>query len=76
MGNGISKKKVFISYSTEDRDWVKSFLLFHLEKNGIRCYIDYRDFEIGLPILVNIEKAFETCEKTILVYSRHWVQSK
>jgi hypothetical protein len=34
-----SIKKVFISYSTKDREWVKDYLLKNLEDNGISCQI-------------------------------------
>ncbi|MBN2442185.1 MAG: toll/interleukin-1 receptor domain-containing protein, partial [Spirochaetales bacterium] len=71
-----SIKKVFISYSTRDREWVTKYLLAGLEDKGIPCHIDYRDFEIGPPILINIEKAFEQCSATIVVYSPGWVESK
>ena len=56
--------KIFISYSHKDKEWVKDYLLFNLEKQGIECHIDYRDFEIGVPSLINMERAVETCEKT------------
>ncbi len=55
---------------------MKSYLLPNLEKSGIPCHIDYRDFEIGLPSLINMERAVETCEKTILVLSPNWVKSE
>lgn len=43
------KPSVFISYSHEDKEWVKDYLLTNIEKNGIPCHIDFRDFEITEP---------------------------
>lgn len=68
--------KVFISYSHKDEDWVKNYLLVNLERKGIQCHIDFRDFEIGKPSIFNMEHAVETCEKTILVYTPNWVESE
>ena len=41
----MGQPKVFISYSHKDKEWVKEYLLKNLEDNGIKCHIDYRDFE-------------------------------
>lgn len=72
----MTKPSVFISYSHKDKAWVKDYLLTNLEKNGIPCHIDYRDFEIGKPSLYCMEEAVETCDKTILVYTPDWVDSE
>ena len=72
----MSKPSVFISYSHEDEEWVKDYLLTNLENNGIPCHIDYRDFEIGTASLINMEQAVEKCNKTILVFTRDWVNSE
>jgi tetratricopeptide (TPR) repeat protein len=68
--------KVFISYSHKDKTWVKDYLLPNLEKQGISCHIDYRDFEIGPPSLIQMEQAAETCSKIILVFTPNWVDSE
>ncbi len=72
----MSKPTVFISYSNKDKEWVKDFLLANLEKNGIPCHIDYRDFDKGLPSSVNMERAVESCEKTILIFTQSWFSSE
>lgn len=38
---------VFISYSSEDEDWVKQDLLKNLEAEGYKVYIDFKDFVPG-----------------------------
>ena len=72
----MSESPVFICYSRKDEKWVKDYLLTNLEKNGIPCHIDYRDFEIGEAFLLSMEKAVETCDKTILVYTPNWINSE
>ena len=67
---------VFISYSHKDKAWVKDWFLPRFESNGFKAHIDYRDFEIGVPSLINMERAVETCEKTILVFTPDWVKSE
>ncbi|MDJ0594132.1 MAG: toll/interleukin-1 receptor domain-containing protein [Pleurocapsa sp. MO_226.B13] len=69
------KYDAFISYSSRDGDWVRKHLLTALETAGLKACIDYRDFEIGLPTLVNIEKAVERSRKTLLVLTPSWLSS-
>jgi len=68
--------RVFISYSHKDEDWVKNWLLKKLEAQGIATYIDFRDFEIGVPSPINMERAVEQCAKTIVVLSEDYIKSK
>ena len=72
----MSHPSVFISYSHKDKKWVKDYLLTNLEKNGIPCYIDFRDFTKGLPSSVNMEKAVEATDKAILVFTEDWFSSE
>jgi hypothetical protein len=67
---------VFISYSNKDSTWVRGTLLPHLEGEGLRVCIDYRDFEPGLPSLVNMENAVERSRKTLIVLTPTWVESE
>jgi len=67
---------VFISYSHKDKEWVHTWLLPRLEERGIYAYIDFRDFDVGVPVLVNIERAVDRCPKTLLVATPHWVKSE
>ncbi len=69
-------KKVFIIYSHKDKDWVRGWLLPRLESAGISVHIDFRDFEIGVPSVLNMERAVEKCEKTILILNSNWLQSE
>ena len=40
---------VCISYSSKNRDWVKSELVPKIEGIGYRAFVDYRDFDPGAP---------------------------
>ncbi len=66
---------IFISYSHKDKDWVQNWLLPKLETNGLPCHIDFRDFEIGVPGIINMERAVETCDKTVLVLTPDYLNS-
>jgi TIR domain len=65
----------FISYSHKDSAWVRNVLLPRLEREGLRICIDYRDFELGVPSIVNMEKAIQDSRKTLLVLTPDWVAS-
>jgi hypothetical protein len=66
---------VFISYSHADQAWVRGQLLPYLEKAGLSVLIDYRDFEVGVPSQVNMDRAVEKSRHTLLVLTPAWVQS-
>lgn len=71
-----SSYDVFISYSHHDHDWVWDWLLPRLEAAGLAVCIDERDFDIGVPSLVNMEQAVERSGKTLLVITPAWVNSE
>ena len=72
----MSIKSVFISYSHHDKDWVRDWLLPRLEGVGLQVCIDFRDFDVGVPSLVNMERAVERSRKTLLVLTPNWVKSE
>lgn len=67
---------VFISYSHDDRAWVWNELLPWLEGAGLRVCIDDRDFEIGVPSLINIERAVDRSQHTLIVLTPAWIESQ
>ena len=67
---------VFISYSHRDQDWVREWLLPRLEGAGQTVCVDFRDFEIGVPSLVNMERAVNSSRKTLLILSPNWLGSE
>jgi hypothetical protein len=66
----------FVSHSSHDKFWVYGHLLCELEGAGLNVCIDRRDFDLGVPALVNMERAIERSRKTILVISPKWVESE
>jgi len=68
--------KVFISYSDQDKKWVQDWLLPRLENAGIQVHIDFRDFDVGVASVINMERAVEQCAKTIFILSPSWVESE
>ena len=58
---------VFISYTHTERTWVWRSLLPRLEKAGLRVCIANRDFEVGTPSLINIERAVDNSKYTLII---------
>jgi len=70
------KYDVFISYSHADRTWVWDKLLPRLDEAGLRVCIDDRDFEIGVPSLINMERAVDNSRHTLVVLTPAWIESE
>ena len=67
---------VFISYSHRDSEWVLDSLLPILKENNVKVCIDRECFELGAPIITEIEKAVEQSRKTLLVFTPKYLESK
>ena len=67
---------VFISYCQAEYEWVREELLPELETAGLHVLIDYRDFEIGVPKLINIERAVDRSRYTLVVLTNDWLNSE
>ncbi len=67
---------VFISYSSADRTWVKDWLIPRLEEHAILACVDYRDFDVGISAIANIELAVERCPRTLVVLTPNWEKSE
>jgi tetratricopeptide (TPR) repeat protein len=66
---------VFISYSSQDKEWVRGDLLKGIEKVGLRAFIDFRDFKRGAPSIKEMERGVTTCRKTLLVLTPDYIES-
>jgi hypothetical protein len=66
---------VFISYSSQDKAWVRGELLPRLDASGLRVCIDFRDFRPGAPSVTEMERAVLTSRKTVLVLTPDYVAS-
>jgi nucleoside phosphorylase len=67
---------IYISYHPADKIWVRNTLLPQLEGAGLRVIVDYRDFAIGRPKLVNIEQAVDQSRHTLIVMTPEWVDGE
>ena len=66
---------VFISYSTQDKVWVRGELLQTLEKAGLTVCIDYRDFRPGAPSVTEIKRLIKACARVLVVLTPNYTQS-
>lgn len=67
---------VFISFSRTDQKWVRDELLPRLEEAGLKIIVGYRDFELGVPKLINIERAVDNSRHTLVVMTPAWINSE
>jgi len=68
---------VFISYRQQepDKGWVRKALLPRLEAEGLRACIDYRDFRLGAPLVLEMARAVEHSRYTLAVLSPAYLDS-
>ncbi|CAC5384592.1 unnamed protein product [Mytilus coruscus] len=66
----------FVVYCDSDRQWVHNNLIKRLEDKGLKICIHHRDFEVGEPIINNIEKFMNKSWKIIVVMSNDFAKSE
>uniref|UniRef100_UPI00358F6D01 toll-like receptor 13 n=1 Tax=Myxine glutinosa TaxID=7769 RepID=UPI00358F6D01 len=69
----------FVSYSSNDEQWVFNELLENLERANpphFKLCLHHRDFEVGKFIVDNIADSIRNSRKTICVVSRNFLQSE
>jgi CheY-like chemotaxis protein len=66
---------VFISYSHQDKEWVRNVLLPRLENGGLKVFIDFRDFRVGAATIKEIERGITNSRKTIMVLTQEYLKS-
>ena len=76
MTEATPRYDVFISHSRADAGWVRDWLLPRLEGAGLRVCVDFRDFDLGRPSLVNMERAVDASRHTLLVLTPALVASE
>jgi tetratricopeptide (TPR) repeat protein len=67
---------VFISYSSEDKAWVRGELLKQIENAGLRAFIDFRDFTRGAVSIREMERGVIECRKTLLILTPEYIESE
>merc|ERR1712062_68283 len=66
---------VFISYANPDAEFAEGILCPTLEKEEFKCLIHVRDFLPGLPITEQISNAIDSSTVTLIVLSKHFLES-
>ena len=74
MADSTYRYDVFISYSTQDKAWVRGELLQTLEKAGLTVCIDYRDFRVGAPTVTEIRELLKASKKTLVVLTPSYIE--
>src|SRR5271166_6195772 len=69
------KYDVFISFSSEDKQWVHDVLLKRIEAERFRALVYDRDFTPGAFIIKEIERGVQQCRKTLLILTRAYIES-
>ncbi|XP_070206404.1 toll-like receptor 13 [Littorina saxatilis] len=68
---------IFVSCAEEDEHWVLGHLLTELEgRQGYRLCFHERDFRLGKTILNNIVDSVKASKKFMMVFSKHFAQSR
>ncbi len=71
----IAMCDIFISYSSKDQT-IADAVLCAMESRGIRCWIAYRDADVGDEYAASIVRAIRACQVVILIYSQNSNASK
>ena len=74
MADSTYRYDVFISYSTQDKAWVRGELLQTLEKAGLTVCIDFRDFRVGAPTVTEIRELLKASKKTLVVLTPSYIE--
>ena len=67
----------FVSYRHRepDKSWVRKTLVPALESKGLRAFIDYRDFQLGAPLVTEMARAVEESRFTLAVITDNYIKS-
>ena len=71
-----SNYDVFISYSHNDSDWVRGYLLPILDSWGLKVAIDNKVFVPGVTLDVHIQDTIINSEHVIFVCTQHFMASE
>ena len=75
--NDQFKYDVFISYRQQepDRTWVRNVLSPRLADEGLKVFVDFRDFRLGAPVVTEMERGVEESRYTLAVITRRYFES-
>lgn len=67
---------VFVTFSSQDSNWIKKALIPLLDNHEINYCIHYNDFEIGKPVIDNVTQSVYTSRKVLIVMSHNYISSE
>lgn len=67
---------VFVSYAAADHVWVWEWLVPQLKEANLKVCIDYESFDVGVPLVVNLERAILQSRHTVLVITPAWTERR
>ena len=67
-------KKIFLSYSYNDRPWVEQFAAV-LEQEGVDVWFDYHDISLGEDIRDKIQEALRKSSVLVVFLSNNSIRS-
>lgn len=70
------KYDVFVGYSHQDSEWVRSWLVPKLEEAGLRVWIDVRELQLGVPWAVELERAITQSRVILVVLTPDYLSSQ
>lgn len=74
---GAPAYDVFVSYRQQPPDgpWVREVLVPHLLAADVRVCVDYRDFRLGVPLVLQMADAVERSRLTLAVLTPAYTRS-
>ena len=73
MGN--EKKKIFVSYTSKDRDWAEWIAERLQKQEGYEVIIQSWDFQPGDNFVLKMDEALQTSEMVVVVLSQAYLES-
>ena len=70
------KYDVFVSYSHQDSEWVRDWLVPRLQKAGLRVGIDVRELQPGTPWAIELERAITQSRVILIVLTPDYLNSQ
>lgn len=67
----------FISYRQREpeKSWVQNVLVPSLDTNGLKVYVDYRDFRLGADLITEMSHGVEKSRYTVAVVTPSYLKS-
>ena len=67
---------VYLSFSPQEDQWARAWLLPRLENAGLRVFVDFRDARPGASKITEIERAVLESTKTLIVLTPAYLKSE